>query len=412
MRKIAVIGAGQAGLLLGIGLVDRGYQVTLVSDRTPEQVLASSIPAGSIVFHDGMEVERELGIALWKDAATIDAIHMDITAPDGTLGLVIEERLNHPALCIDQRVKITRWMEVFRQRGGQLVVKPATISDLEAHARDNDLVVVAAGKGELTDLFVRDDARSPMRAPARHLSMVVVDGLPPWENFKSAGTKFRILPGIGEVFSAPIYMNGNVQSTFVGIEAIPGGPMDRIVRGMPAAAQLAMSKELIREFVPWDYSAIRDAEPRHERDYLCGALVPTVRRPVATLPSGAIVMGIGDTVNLLDPIVAQGANNAAKVSRMVWNRITEHGDRPFDAAWMESVFEQAWDYMRYGNELCQRLLLPPEPHAIAILGAASQNRTVAARLVNGFNDPPTLFPWFADPVEAHKFLASAMSAPG
>ncbi len=32
MRKIAIIGAGQAGLHLGIGLVDAGYAVTLFSD--------------------------------------------------------------------------------------------------------------------------------------------------------------------------------------------------------------------------------------------------------------------------------------------------------------------------------------------------------------------------------------------
>lgn len=36
MRKIAIIGAGQAGLHLGIGLVDAGYAVTLVSDRAGE----------------------------------------------------------------------------------------------------------------------------------------------------------------------------------------------------------------------------------------------------------------------------------------------------------------------------------------------------------------------------------------
>ncbi len=34
MRKIAIIGAGQAGLHLAISLVDAGYAVTLFSDRT------------------------------------------------------------------------------------------------------------------------------------------------------------------------------------------------------------------------------------------------------------------------------------------------------------------------------------------------------------------------------------------
>jgi 2-polyprenyl-6-methoxyphenol hydroxylase-like FAD-dependent oxidoreductase len=39
MRRITIIGAGQAGLHLGIGLVDAGYEVTLFSDRTPKAIL-------------------------------------------------------------------------------------------------------------------------------------------------------------------------------------------------------------------------------------------------------------------------------------------------------------------------------------------------------------------------------------
>src|SRR5262249_23962944 len=108
-----------------------------------------------------------------------------------------------------------------------------------------------------------------------------------------------------------------------------------------------------------------------------------------------------------DPIAAQGANNAAKMARLYRESIVAHGDRPFDAAWMESVFEEAWAYLQHGNLLAEKLLQPPAPHAIDIMGAASQNPVVASRLINGFNHPPSLFPWFSDPVEAHRFLASA-----
>ena len=38
MRDIVIVGAGQAGLQLGIGLLDAGYDVTVVSNRTPEQI--------------------------------------------------------------------------------------------------------------------------------------------------------------------------------------------------------------------------------------------------------------------------------------------------------------------------------------------------------------------------------------
>ena len=37
-RRIAVVGAGPAGTALALGLVRQGYDVTLVSDRTAEEI--------------------------------------------------------------------------------------------------------------------------------------------------------------------------------------------------------------------------------------------------------------------------------------------------------------------------------------------------------------------------------------
>ena len=38
MRKILIVGGGQAGLQLGLGLVQNGYDVTVVSNRTPDDI--------------------------------------------------------------------------------------------------------------------------------------------------------------------------------------------------------------------------------------------------------------------------------------------------------------------------------------------------------------------------------------
>ena len=43
MAKIAIVGAGQAGLHLGIGLLMSGHQVTMLSNRTGEQIAAGPV---------------------------------------------------------------------------------------------------------------------------------------------------------------------------------------------------------------------------------------------------------------------------------------------------------------------------------------------------------------------------------
>jgi 2-polyprenyl-6-methoxyphenol hydroxylase-like FAD-dependent oxidoreductase len=47
MRRIAIVGSGQGGLHLGIGLLAHGYKATLYSDRTVDQWLNHSRPNGT-----------------------------------------------------------------------------------------------------------------------------------------------------------------------------------------------------------------------------------------------------------------------------------------------------------------------------------------------------------------------------
>jgi flavin-dependent dehydrogenase len=63
-----------------------------------------------------------------------------------------------------------------------------------------------------------------------------------------------------------------------------------------------------------------------------------VRKPVARLPSGALILGMADAVVLNDPITGQGSNNAAKAARIYLKRILDNGNKPFDAAWMQQTF--------------------------------------------------------------------------
>jgi 2-polyprenyl-6-methoxyphenol hydroxylase-like FAD-dependent oxidoreductase len=43
MRKVAIFGGGQSGLQLALGLLQNQYEVTVVSNRMPEQILSGRV---------------------------------------------------------------------------------------------------------------------------------------------------------------------------------------------------------------------------------------------------------------------------------------------------------------------------------------------------------------------------------
>jgi hypothetical protein len=59
----------------------------------------------------------------------------------------------------------------------------------------------------------------------------------------------------------------------------------------------------------------RDIELTDGNGILAGRFAPTVRKPVAKLPSGRCIFGMADVVVLNNPITGQGSNNAAKCAR-------------------------------------------------------------------------------------------------
>ena len=61
MRKILIVGAGQAGLQLGLGLVQNGYDVTVMSNRTPDEIRTGRVMSSQCMFHTALQHERDLG---------------------------------------------------------------------------------------------------------------------------------------------------------------------------------------------------------------------------------------------------------------------------------------------------------------------------------------------------------------
>ncbi|AVS85703.1 alanine-phosphoribitol ligase [Paracidovorax avenae] len=405
MRRVAIVGGGQAGLPLAFGLLDKGYEVTVVTNRTPDQIRAGKVMSSQCMFDPALQVERDLGINHWEaECPPVEGIGFAVPNPEQAGARLIDwsAKLDQPAQSVDQRLKMPVWLENLEKRGGKVLIQDAGIAELEALSDTHDLVILAAGKGEVVRLFERDAARSPFDKPQRSLALTYVHGLKPTPDYSRVS--FNLIPGVGEYFVFPSLTLSGPCDIMV-FEGVPGGPLDCWRDVKTLEEHLATSKRFLQQFLPWEAERARDVELTDANGILAGAFAPTVRKPVLTLPSGRLVFGLGDAVATNDPITGQGSNNATKAAKVYLDAILAHGGQPYTRAWMEQTFERFWDYAQWVVQWTNSLLTPPPPHILKLLGTAAATPTLAHTIANGFNHPPSYFPWWADADEADQLIA-------
>ena len=215
---------------------------------------------------------------------------------------------------------------------------------------------------------------------------------------------FNLIPGVGEYFVFPALTTTGACEIMV-FEGVPGGPMDCWGDVKTPEQHLAKSKWILQTFLPWEAERCREIELTDDMGIVAGRFPPTVRKPVCKLPSGRLIMGMGDVVVVNDPITGQGSNTASKAAKVYMDRILENGNKPFDAAWMQQTFDNFWTYAQWVVKWTNTLLTPPPPHILQLMGAASQIPSLASRIANGFNNPPDYYPWWFSPDEAQKLMA-------
>lgn len=408
MRKITIIGAGQGGLQLGIGLLAKDVDVTIISNRSADQIASGRVMSSQSMYDMAVGYERALGLALWdSECPPISGVHMRAGGSDGKLMIDWRSPMAAAGQSVDQRIKMPVWMREFERRGGRLLIEEVDIDALECHAAQSDLVVVSTGKGEIGRLFERDAERSVFDRPQRTISLTYVHGMKPRADYSALN--ISINPGIGEYINFPALTHSG-PCDIINLEGLPGGPLDCWEDATTPAAHLDLAIELIRTYFPWEAERCTDLCLTDDLGTLVGRITPTVRKPVGRLPSGRVVMGMADVLVLNDPITGQGSNNASKCAMVYLEAIASRKTAAFDEAWMKATFETYWDYAQWVARFTNTHLLPPPPHLFRIFTACGSNPQIAARVANAFDDPKGLAPWYFDAVEADSFLDSFVQA--
>lgn len=405
MRNVAIVGAGQSGLQLGLSLLETGYTVTIVTNRTADEIRQGKVMSSQCMFHTALQTERDVGLNFWEEQCpAVEGIGFTLVNPEtGDAAFSWSARLERYAQSVDQRVKMPYWIEEFERRGGKLIIQDVGIDQLEQLTAEYELVLLAAGKGEVVKQFERDAQRSTFDKPQRALALTYVKGMKPISPYSRV--TFNVIPGVGEYFCFPaLTVNGPCE--IMVFEGIPEGPMDCWQDAKTPEQHLQMSKDILNTYLPWEAERCSEIELTDAGGYLSGRFAPSVRKPILTLPSGRKVFGMADALVVNDPITGQGSNNAAKCSKIYFDAILARDSQEFSSEWMQQTFESYWNYAETVVAWTNSLLVPPEPQMIDVLAAASQNQAIASTIANNFDDPRQFAPWWFDQSAAQRFIQS------
>ena len=404
MAGIGIVGAGVAGLHLGLFLQRHGLPCTIYSDRGPEQMLAGRPMNTAAHWGNTRARERALEVNHW-DAPDFAVFCFYVYLGD-QLQVMIRGDQAQPGICVDHRVYCATLLRDFAARGGQVEVAALQASDLERLSERHDLVVVSSGRGSLTELFPRVPEASPFTRPQRLLCTGFYRGIA----FRDpVGVTAHLSPGNGEIFEMPFSETAaGGRATTLFFEIVPGSRwqvlMDLRYEDDPRRFEETVLG-ILREQFPRTYERV-DAGAfglTRPNDLLQGAITPTVRRGYARLDNGRYVVACGDVHIVNDPVMGQGANVASHSAFVLGQEILS--DVAYDERFCQRVERRIWEFAEsatlWNNHMLQ---VPPPQNVLQYLMAAAQHKAVADWFADSFATPERSWYVLASPERTEAFL--------
>jgi 2-polyprenyl-6-methoxyphenol hydroxylase-like FAD-dependent oxidoreductase len=287
------------------------------------------------------------------------------------------------------RIYWARLLEEFVRRGGALQFRTLTADDVQELATQHDLVVVASGRGALSNLFPRLPEHSPFQSPQRLVLAGLFRGI---AYPKPLAFQAIVNRGHGEILEFPL-LSFESGLTALGIEAVNGGGFTGLSRFHKSRFDEQRSEleaavlAVLRDYAPSVYARVDPERFAIARPLDIGyvAITPTVRRGYVRLSNGRTVLALGDAHITMDPVTGQGANKASHAAFVAGAAICEA--TAFDEDFCARVTQQMCDYALPVSDACNARLLPAPPHVVDLLMAAAQHQPVADFYTGGFNDP-------------------------
>jgi 2-polyprenyl-6-methoxyphenol hydroxylase-like FAD-dependent oxidoreductase len=385
VTQIGIIGAGVAGLQLGLLLQKHGVESTIYAEHTPEQLRAQRLR--NLVCRNGLTREREklLGVNHW-DADAPDLVRLSMCIRRGPQPITFSGDVTPAAHCVDMREYWATLLEDYSRRGGRVVFTTVEDAQVDPLSADHELTVVATGRGRLSRLFPPVAEHSPYSKPQR----LVIGGF-----FRgiaySPPLALEVIanPGHGEILSFPAW-SSEPDLTGLALEIVPGGAFEHLaeihVTDDPRPFDAALLT-ILGEYAPDLFARINTTAFGLTRplDLAHVAITPVVRRGHVRLANGRFAIALGDAHVLLDPLTGQGANTASHSAWILGDAIRDsHG---FDEWFCQDVERRICEYAVPVSDACNARLKPPEPHFLELIKGASRHQALANVYGDGFNHP-------------------------